>query len=397
MTGRLERPRDIPALILGKGITALGALRSFGRRSVPVFVLGAQGDLVRRSRWYRTLPGQAGGDLPDNGLAEILGALSIPRMVLLPTSDKWAMSASRLPASLASRFPSCVPPPEVLERLVDKGRFAATLDELSVPHPRTLLLDGPESLRPVSDEQLKGCFLKPTQSGPFAQVYGYKALHFRDRAAAERLLAEAKAKDFSLMLQEYIPGPATQHHFVEGFLDRTGRACGLFARRRIRMYPTDFGNSTSTLSIPMSEVTAASETLLRLLRQIGYHGIFSAEFKLDERDGQFKLLEVNARPWWYVGFAARSGIDVCDMAYREALGETVEPVETYRAGRRCIFPRLDLEVGLLEWRAGRLPLSRLFRSWIGAEQLTLCWDDPQPGLREIFTWSKGRLRRKLGW
>ena len=397
MTGRSERPHDIPALILGKGITALGALRSFGRRGIPVFVAGAQGDLVRRSRWYRALPGEGGGDLADGELAKRLEALSIPRMVLLPTSDKWAMSASRLPAHLAARFPSCVPPSEVLERLVDKGRFASTLDELSVPHPRTLLLSGPESLRTVPDEQLKGCFLKPTQSGPFAQVYGYKALHFRDRAAAERLLAEAAEKGFSLMLQEYIPGPATRHYFVEGFLDRTGRSCGLFARRRLRMYPTDFGNSTSTESIPLSEVSAASEALLRLLRQIRYRGIFSAEFKLDERDGVFKVLEVNARPWWYVGFAARSGIDVCDMAYREALGETVEPVETYRAGRRCIFPRLDLEAGLLEWRAGRLPLSRLFRSWIGAEQLTLCWDDPQPGLREFFTWSKGRLRRKLGW
>jgi len=47
--------------------------------------------------------------------------------------------------------------------------------------------------------------------------------------------------------------------------------------------------------------------------------VFSAEFKFDERDGLFKILEVNARPWWYVDFAARCGVDVCRMAYRDAL------------------------------------------------------------------------------
>ena len=110
------------------------------------------------------------------------------------------------------------------------------------------------------------------------------------------------------------------------------------------------------------------------------------------------MLEVNARPWWYVGFAARSGIDVCDMAYRDALGETVEPVDdaTARDGDAC-FPDSTWRSAFSSGARGAFASRRLFRSWIGAEQLTLCWDDPQPGLREIFTWSKGRLRRKLGW
>jgi len=60
--------------------------------------------------------------------------------------------------------------------------------------------------------------------------------------------------------------------------------------------------------------------------------VFSAEFKFDERDGLFKLLEVNARPWWYVDFADRCGVDVCGMAFRDALGEEIEPVTGYKLG-----------------------------------------------------------------
>ena len=77
---------------------------------------------------------------------------------------------------------------------------------------------------------------------------------------------------------------------------------------------------------PPSDVASAAGSLERLLRGIDYRGVFSAEFKHDERDGLFKILEVNARPWWFAGFAASCGLDVCDMSYRDALGERVEPV-----------------------------------------------------------------------
>ena len=384
-------------LILGKGITALESMRCLGRRGVPLYAAGTTDGLLTRSRWYRPLPGKPSTEIPNGDLDSLLASLDIEQTVLLPTSDKWAMAVSRLRPDLAKRFPSSVAPPEILQRLVDKGSFARTLAELDVPHPRTSILREPGALRSLPSELFRNSFLKPTKSGPFAQEYGAKAIHFDNREDAFRLFDEATGKGFELMLQEYIPGPPSRHYFIEGFIDRGGRLCGMLARRRIRMYPRDFGNSTSTETIPLSEVSSAADNLTRLLRGIDYRGVFSAEFKHDERDGIFKILEINARPWWFVGFAAKCGLDVCDMAYRDALGEDVEPVSGYQIGRRCVAPRLDLEAGLADWRAGRTGLWPFLRSWIGADQLTLCWDDPVPSLLEIFTWSKSRLRRKLGW
>jgi predicted ATP-grasp superfamily ATP-dependent carboligase len=395
---RPVEPREAaPALILGKGITALAALRSLGRRGLPLLVGGDPGELVTRSRWYRPLPMPAGAaPLSDENLLSVLESLSIPRAVLVPTSDRWAMSVSRLPSRLASRFPTTVAPTEVLVQLVDKARFACRLDEFGVPRPRTIPLRDVESARAVPPEIFNDSFLKPTRSGPFAAVYGAKAMRIRDREDALRLVAEASGRGFEMMLQEFIPGPANRHYFVEGFIDRHGKIAGILARRRLRMYPADFGNSTCTETIPLSDVSEAASSLRRFLEGIGYRGVFSAEFKFDDRDGLFKILEVNARPWWFVGFAARCGMDVCDMAYRDALGYDVEPVTEYEVGRRCVASRLDLESGLADRRAGRVRLPALLRSWIGADQLTLCWDDPKPSLIEMFTWSRSRLRRKIG-
>jgi hypothetical protein len=40
-------------LVLGVGITALGAVRCLGRRGTPLYAAGTDESLVTRSRWYR--------------------------------------------------------------------------------------------------------------------------------------------------------------------------------------------------------------------------------------------------------------------------------------------------------------------------------------------------------
>src|SRR5215472_11947896 len=104
----VESREPVPVLILGKGVTALSALRCVGRRGIPVYVGGEPGSLVTRSRWYRPLPLGPGVALANGNLAEVLESLPIPRMVLIPTSDMWATNVSLLPPRIAARFPSTV-------------------------------------------------------------------------------------------------------------------------------------------------------------------------------------------------------------------------------------------------------------------------------------------------
>ena len=103
--------------------------------------------------------------------------------------------------------------------------------------------------------------------------------------------------------------------------------------RRTTLYDQ---HKPSMQSVPLSEVAPAAESLTALLDRLAYRGVFSAEFKKDSRDGQFKILEINARPWWYVEFASRCGVDVCTMSYRDALDLPVTSVTDYQAGRRCM-------------------------------------------------------------
>jgi D-aspartate ligase len=378
-------------LALGSGITLLGVLRTLSEGNVDVVALPDIDRVTRRSRWYRAGPRALSG-MRAEMLAQCLETLPVPT-VLMPCSDLWARAVAALPAEVRTRYPASIAPLQALDLLVDKARFASALDRLGLPHPATRLMKSVQDLDVVSDTVLQSSFLKPVHSQQFFARFGVKAFRIADRSNAQDRLAECIDAGFQMMLQEYIPGAPTNHYFIDGFVDRDGVARALFARRRLRMSPPDFGNSTLMISVAVSDAGDASATLETLFADIGYRGIFSAEFKRDPRNAVFNLIEVNARPWWYVEFAARCGVNVCKLAIRDALGEPVETISEYAVGRRCVFPYYDLQPVRAELSAGRLGLLGWGRSWLGAYQPVFRWSDPLPAVGEVAALIGERLRR----
>lgn len=368
-------------MVLGEGITALAVVRSLGRAGLEPFIVCPPRDLAARSRWVMRRVINPGSELDGSNLpplSSLLEPKGVFRAVVIPCSDMWSAEVARLPPDVAQRYVSSTPPTEVLDLLVDKWLFAETLSRLALPHPRTTLLRSADHL---SEIPLDGLFLKPCNSQEFGRRFKRKGFTFENETEARRAFGLIEEAGLTAVLQEYIPGPPTEHVFVDGFIDREGTVCAIFARRRVRMFPPDFGNSSLTVSVAPAEVQAAIDSVLHLLRAIGYRGVFSAEFKHDPRDGLFKLLEVNSRPWWYIGFANHCGVDVSVMAYRDALGLPVTPVERYAEGERCVLISLDVRAFLQMRRHERLSTWSLVRSWRGAFRAVYSRDDPLPAVR----------------
>jgi D-aspartate ligase len=236
--------------------------------------------------------------------------------------------------------------------------------------------------------------VKPRDSQAFVQRFGVKGFPLEGRADADARLAAAAEAGLAVLLQEYVPGPPDAHYFVDGYVALDGRPLAFFARRRLRMYPPDFGNSTYHLSVPLEEVEDAVRHLRTLLGACGYVGIFSAEFKRDARDGVLKLLEVNVRPWWYVEFAALCGVDVCSLAYRDALGLPVEAPAPYRVGHTCVLPGADVRAFRATRHETGLGLFPWLRSWSGASHTVWRLDDPLPGPFQLASVALRPLRRR---
>ena len=381
-----------PAVIVfGAHITALAVIRAFGRTGVPVFVAGGNRATIARSRWYRPVPGRdidesAGTD----GVAAFLRDLPLRRSVLFPCSDRWTLTLASLPADLTCSHVPVAAPAEVVRILVDKQLFAQAAASANVPAPRVLV---PSQLDEIGEDDLHHFFIKPRNSQLFSDRYGVKAKQLFGRAHATDLLKELATARMDVLLQEFIPGPPTAHIFLDGYVDRSGTMRACLARRRLRMYPREFGNSTLSITIPEEDVAPAIESLRRLFTSVGYMGLFDAEFKFDARDGQFKILEINARPWWQLELMSAAGLDVCTMAYRDAIGLPVAIQSAYRIGRTWVNPVPDLTA----WWTGRKHGDRTggfpLRNWFTGPNTICSWDDPMPAIDEIARFFRIVTRR----
>jgi predicted ATP-grasp superfamily ATP-dependent carboligase len=383
---------DRPCIVLGGGITGLGVVRSLGRAGPELHVVAAHGDLAGRSRF---VTGHI-DDVPETDdpdvLARALVAHGFDEAVLFPCSDTWAQAVARMSEEQRARYPSSISAPDVLELLVDKALFYSTADRFDLPHPRTRVITSSDE---IDGSELDGHFLKPSNSQRFNARYRDKAFRFDTLAGAQEGLELMASAGVQALLQEYIPGPPNLHYFVDGYLDRDAVLRAVFVRRRTRMFPVSFGNSTHMTTVPPSAAERAVDSIVRLLTGIGFHGTFSAEFKRDPRDGEFKLLEVNGRPWWYVGFAVDCGVDVPMLSYREALGLELETVSGYRTGIRCVLLHLDMRAFLYEHRVRGLTLSAWLRSVVGARSTVFAWEDPRPAGSLVAGMVRTRLPRPL--
>jgi predicted ATP-grasp superfamily ATP-dependent carboligase len=386
--------------VLANGVTALGVLRAFARQGIPTFVHpDSRHEELRHSRWYRPLL-EKDRDAPleppsASALADALKRSKVEQAFLCAGSDEWQRIVSEFSESNNPRFISVVASRATLDTLQDKAALALLLERLGVPMPATRVIrtaDDVADLPPTNDTFY---FLKPTDSQRFQVRFGVKGFRVRSATDARTRLDEILAAKLSAVLQEYIPGSFTEHHFVDGYVDRAGAIKALFARRRVRIYPPDFGNSSAMISIPLQQVCGAVESVRRVFDAVSYRGIFSAEFKRDPRDGLFKLLEINTRPWWFIDFAVRCGVDVCRMAYDDAQGQTVPAVSDYKVGATCIYPYYDFFAVQPLLRAGSLSFWRWASELMRAYQPVACWDDPLPGIAGFMHVTTGALRRRL--
>jgi predicted ATP-grasp superfamily ATP-dependent carboligase len=388
----------VPAIVLGKHITALGVLRTLARRGIETYVAEETTDVITRSRWYRrptvTVPETTDGA----ELADYLRGLDLSRAVLITCSDRWTQAVAALPPEMRAQFPASVAPRDVVDSFIDKERFRQLVDRVGIPAPRAIPIAGPGDLEGAPEELLRTAFLKPTDSQRYARRYGTKGWFVEGLAEAHAHVADAAAAGIRFMLQEWIPGDPSHTILLDGFVDRHGSIRGILARRRVRMDPPKLANTACSVTIPLAEVAGAVASARRLLAAVGYRGIFNAEFKLDDRDGTWKIIEVNPRAFWMVAHVAKCGLDLPWMSYLDALELPVPALRRYRLGRYGHYELPDAASIVRAVANGRRPDGSVLRTWLTGDHSMFWWSDPLPGLldfRNAVARRAGDVRRSI--
>jgi D-aspartate ligase len=382
----IVRPVHPPvgAVVIGGDYQGLGIVRSLGRQGVPVCVLDDEYSISRYSRYCKSFVSLA--TLRDqrkavDSLLEIGKRLGLEGWVLYPTREELVAAFSHRRAELAEVFRVPTPDWESVKWAWDKRNTYRLAQELDIPTPVTHYPETIDQLAQL-DSLTPPFAIKPAIKEHF--FYATKAKAWRANSHAELRTLFHKASELAgpaeIMVQELIPGGGMQQFSYCAFF-RNGEAVGKMVVRRRRQHPLEFGRASTyveTVDVPVLE-----ELSERFLRAIDYYGLVEVEYKLDPRDSQYKLLDVNARTWGYHSLGAGAGVDFSYMLYCDQVGLPV-PVGRGRPGVAWVRTTTDLPAAMLSILSGDTDLKSYFRSLMNCQvEAVFSTRDPLPGLAEV--------------
>jgi predicted ATP-grasp superfamily ATP-dependent carboligase len=163
--------------------------------------------------------------------------------------------------------------------------------------------------------------------------------------------------------------------------------------RRTRQYPIDYGLGSSY--VEAIEVPELFELAEKLLGHMGVSGMVEVEFKRDLRDNEFKLLDINVRPWGWHTLCIACGLDFPYIEYCDVLGQPLTPAAP-QYGHRWVRLLTDIPAGLQEARAGLTTPAAYLRSLAGKKVFSvLDWRDPLPALGDFGSALSRAIRLSL--
>lgn len=337
------------------------------------------------SRYATFLP------LPDVETAQaawatfLLGNRSDPLRgaVLLACSDAGIELLIEHREELAERFVLDVSNPSAQRCLLSKLATYAAAADAGVPTPRFWPVRDEETVRAHEADYVYPLIVKPLFSHHFQRVFHEK--FFRVTGYDELLEAYARVleHDIDVVLLEEIPGPDDRLCSYYTYIDEDGRPLCDFTKRVIRRYPENRGPACYHITDWNPE---ARDLGLRLFRHVGLRGVGNVEFKRDDRDGQLKVIECNARFTAGNALLAASGYDIALFVYNRLSGADQPPLlgRGYELGLHYWFPVQDA-YAFRELKAkGQIGWGGWLRS-LAHRQVTpyFRWDDPLPALFEM--------------
>ena len=380
-------PYKYPAVVIGGGINGLGITRNLGKNGVDVFCIAEKKNEAIYSKYCKKY---FISSKVEHDLQELFNILSRIKHefgdigALFPISDISALNTSILNGKL-NNSNQCIANSNVIRTLIEKEKFYRSLEKNRIPFPKTIFLSQSKDFTRIVDKDQFPVILKPSISQKFGEQFGKKGFIVNSHKELSKCLKITNKYNIDVFVQEIVPGPATNHYFIDGYFNKNSKPLAIFARQRLRMWPTILGNSSVCKSIPISDVADLKKTIVRYLSSIGFCGIFSAEFKKDSRDNVGKLLDVNARSWWYNQFPSSCGINIIFLAYLDSIGEKIKIQKNYEIDKKNIYLIEDLKWMCNKFFKGELSFQEWYSSLNGNRNWTLFDNsDIRPFIMKMF-------------
>jgi len=386
-SARFAFDATVPVLVLKVGRYplhhgAVGIIRSLGRMGVPVYAVVEHQFTPAASSRYLT-----GAFIWDTrnlsvqrflrGMDTIGQRLNRPT-ILIPTDDCAAILIAEHAERLQRWF--CFPrqPPTLPRTLANKWELYRLCKALGVPCPETAFPGSIDDVHRFVEHAVFPIVVKAAESWRLPEGRPPTSIaRTPEEACAIYLDAESQGRP-NLILQEYVDPVSGEDWFYHGYRNVQSDCCIGYTGTKLRSYPPFVGPPTLGKAVENKSMRQRAEVLLEA---ISYSGIMDIDFRLDTRDGQYKLLDFNPR----IGaqfrlFEDPDGIDVVKALYLDLSGKRVTKSQAIE-GRTFVVELYDLAASLGYLRRHKLTFHDWRLSLKGTRELA--WfsrDDPLPFL-----------------
>lgn len=399
----LEGPDAVVLSCLGGSQGDLGVVRTLGRRGVTVVLVSEGAGGASALSRYVSAHHRISSFSDEAAVMRILESIADANQergppVLFPTADPDLDFVTRHRDLLAGRFHLVNPEASIVGPCLDKARFFDFALEHRFPIPRTWCPASTEEVRQIASKARFPLILKPSfppswGRDPLAtQVQHKKALTLDTPADLEAWYRRIATTDPRLVIQDFVPGRDDRLYSLHVYMDQRARPLAWFTGRKLRTYPTYAGIGCFVESVVVPEII---EMGVDMLRRVGYTGFALMQFKRDDRDGSFKLLEINPRTSSWNLLAAACGVNLPYVAYCDAIGRSAAPAPVQREGVRYLFLENDFMAFLDYRRHGDITTWQWLVSLAGPKVYQLfAADDLRPFLSDVRA-KAGRAWRKV--
>jgi len=392
----MDNEKNTPVLILNCQIGALAIMRSLGSLGVTLYGVDddknapAFASRYCRGKYVKALDEQRPQEYLDFVIR--IGKQLEKKAILIPTSDELSVFVAEYADKLSEYFLFPRNDLRLVKDLMSKEGMYELATRHGVPTAFTVF---PRTLRDVQEYADGGAFpvmLKGILGNRLQARTGVKMMIVHTKEELVEAYKELEDPDQpNLMIQEYIPGGDDQIYIFNGYFNEQSECLAGFTGHKIRQFPVHVGCASLGICKWNQEV---ADITTAFMKTVGYKGILDIGYRLDPRNGKYKVLDINPR----VGqafrlFVAEDGMDVVRALYKDLTGQLVLK-RPPREGRKWVIENYDIVSSLHYYQEGSLGIGDWLRSFKGVEEgAWFSWKDPMP----FFLMTARFLKKSAVW
>lgn len=373
------------AIIIEGHVQGLSNTRSLGEAGIPVYVVDKSNCIARYSRYCKKFfrcPDFKKDEFADF-LIELAVIEKIKNWVLIPSNDHAVYTLSKHKARLEVHYKVITPSLEVIDNIYDKLRLLDIAQQQGVPVPVTQNFLS-------EDDPVAGGLRFPVITKGRNGLSFYRALHKKAMLAADESelrhqlkLIGSKYPIGETFTQELIPFDGSNKTISFTAFCVEGEIKAHWTGVKLREHPLRFGTATFAQSILCKECSRQSAPLLKALN---YTGVCEVEYLFDPRDTKYKLIEINARTWLWVGLAKACGVDYAKMIYYFVNGYETHYPTSYALGMNWLNPISDSVFAIIALYKGSLKPGQYIDSVFKGQKVNAIFakGDLNPGFAYFF-------------